>query len=109
MNNSVTQLDSHTYQIPEYKVVESGTEVIGTKNILFCRGSRIEGQAVSQDGVFDRHLLEVCKMYLSSVNKGDLQNRYTDDAINFIELALGALNKRRNERTERGVIATYNK
>ena len=101
------QVSSHVYQLPAYEVTEEGLkEVPGIHCIKFCKGSK---DAPGHSGFITDSLIEVCKMYLESVNQGDLKNMHTTAAIMDLESALWNLAERQKDRVKRGVAQTYQK
>jgi len=48
-------------------------------------------------------------MYLESVNQGDLENKFTTEAIEHLRAALWNLEERQKDRVKRGVAQTYQK
>lgn len=76
-------------------------------NIKFQKGPR--GVDGSIEGVTDQDLLEIVRDRLTAFQQGDLPSRETACALTHIEEALMWLNKRAEDRAERGVLGTYNK
>lgn len=98
-----------TYEIPIYQITENGIEDRPAFQLKLCKGNKDNLQDLNQSGMFTESLLTVCKMYLESVNTGDLANRDTSIAITHIEDAIMRIEKRANDRKNRGVQATYQK
>ncbi len=106
---------SHTYVIVKSGALpicnEKGTldfeeaDVVG--EIVFQHGPRnVPG---SVHGVLDTDLLEIVRDRLVAFNKGEFATRENAVAITKIEEALLWMNKRVEDRAERGVLGTTNK
>lgn len=90
----------HDYAIVDNCAVERA-------RIRFQKGPRNDPD--SRDGVTDQDLLEIVRDRLAAFQKGSLSSRETACALTHIEEALMWLNKRAEDRAERGVLGTYNK
>jgi len=99
--------DGATYELPVYAVTNNGIEDGGTAVITFCKGNKEDESVPRQTGFFTESLIQVAKEYLTSVNKGDMATRETSMAITKLDEALMWIDKRRQDREARGVIATY--
>lgn len=108
MIKQITRLSSHTYELPTFKITESGAEVAETVIVQFCKGDKSRPEE-GQVGFFTEYLIELCKIHLESVNQGDLKNPYTDSAISDLTSALDWLSQRQKDREARGVLQTYQK
>lgn len=108
MIKTITRLNSHTYEIPIYKITENGAEDAGIVEIDFCKGSKLEPEK-GQEGVFTESLIQLCADHLESVNIGDLENPYTTAAVAHLKTALEILDERVKDRESRGVLQTYQK
>ena len=75
--------------------------------IIFQKGPRNE--PTSQHGVTDQDLLEIVRDRLSCFVSGDMPTRETACALHHVEEALMWLNKRIEDRAERGTLGTYQK
>lgn len=102
----IKRLNSHTYELPWYRIGPDGAEDAGMEIIQFCKGSK---ENPVQEGLFTESLIELCRIHLESVNQGDLENPYTTSAINSLKGALWFLNERVEDRKLRGVLQTYQK
>lgn len=80
-------------------------DIVG--KIVFQHGPRREKESVS--GVLDNDLLEIVRDRLKAFNQGEFATRENALAITHIEEALLWLNKRVEDRAERGVLGTTNK
>ena len=106
---------SHTYVIVKSGALpicnEKGTidfeeaDVVG--EIAFQHGPRNVPESVH--GVLDTDLLEIVRDRLVAFNKGEFATRENSMAITKIEEALLWMNKRVEDRAERGVLGTTNK
>lgn len=105
---NITRLSSHTYELPVFRITENGAEVACIQPIYFCKGSK-DNPEEGQIGIFTESLIEVCKMHLESVNRGDLENPFTIQAIEHLQAALWNLQERQKDRQARGVFQTYQK
>lgn len=75
--------------------------------IYFQKGPRhIED---SRYGILDEDLLEIVRHRLQCFQKGEFATRENAIALTHIEEVLLWLNKRKEDRLERGVLGTYNK
>ena len=75
--------------------------------IQFQNGPRFEEG--SQRGVGTMDLLEICRHQLTCFQTGDMASRENAIALTHIEEALLWLNKRAEDRVDRGVLGTTNK
>lgn len=89
----------HNYKI----TTEWGTLV----DIEFQKGARNEIGSVH--GVIDSDLLEIVRDRLKCFQEGDFATRENAIALTHIEEALLWMNKRVEDRIERGVLGTMNK
>ena len=97
------------YNIPTYKVTDEGM-VDGQGFILkFCKGDKSNPETFRQEGFFTETLIQTCKEYLESVNKGEMATRETSMVITKLDEALMWISKRAEDRKLRGVQATYQK
>lgn len=80
-------------------------DIVG--KIVFQHGPRKD--ASSTHGVLDVDLLEIVRDRLKAFNQGEFATRENALAITHIEEALLWLNKRVEDRAERGVLGTTNK
>ena len=76
-------------------------------NIIFQKGPRHEPESIN--GVIDTDLLEIVRDRLTSFQKGEFATRENAIALTHIEEALLWLNKRVEDRIERGILGTTNK
>ena len=92
-------------------VLEDGTVKMNPDDIMaeigFQHGPRKEEGSVS--GVVDQDLLEMVLDRLKAFNKGEYATRENACAITHIEEALMGMNKRAEDRFERGVLGTMKK
>ncbi len=84
--------------------------------INFCKGSIADDSLLRQEGVFVEDVLEVLIHRLKAVNIGTLSSRETsititklDEARTKLEEARMWLDERKKDRTNRGVLGTYEK
>lgn len=93
-----------------YKVYSCGTEECESARVAeirFQHGARYaEG---STTGVLDSDLLEIVRDRLKAFNQGEYATRENACAITHIEEALMWMNKRAEDRAERGVLGTMQK
>jgi hypothetical protein len=75
--------------------------------IVFQKGPRKEPTSVC--GVLDSDLLEIVRDRLRCFQQGDFASRENACALTHIEEALMWMNKRAEDRAERGVLGTYGK
>lgn len=88
-------------------VVYPVEEVPPILKIQFQKGPRASEE--SRNGVLDQDLLEIVRHRLSCFQTGDFATRENACALQHIEEALMWLNKRQEDRAERGVLGTYQK
>lgn len=96
-----------TYELPRYKVTDYGIEDGGIGVITFCKGNKEDESVPRQTGFFTESLIQVAKEYLTAVNKGEMETRETTMAITKLDEALMWIDKRKQDREERGVLSTY--
>ena len=106
-----------------YEIVKAGAERVFIKtptlgydsfksedivgDIVFQHGPRAEESSVH--GVLDTDLLEIVRDRLKAFNQGEYATRENALAITHIEEALMWMNKRVEDRAERGVLGTTQK
>jgi hypothetical protein len=97
----------HQYSIidTEWNKEHGGQEVYAT--IEFQKGPRKD--PASQHGVIDTDLLEIVRHRLQCFQRGDFATRENACALTHIEEALMWMNRRVEDRIERGVLGTYGK
>ena len=76
-------------------------------DIQYQCGARNEEKSTS--GVLDQDLLEIVRHRLQCFQKGEYATRENACALTHIEEALMWMEKRTNDRAERGVLGTMNK
>ena len=77
------------------------------EEIQFQCGPRKEKS--STHGVLDTDLLEIVRDRMKSFQNGPYSSEYNKEALEHIEAALDALNRRVEDRIKRGVLGTNNK
>lgn len=99
----------HEYVVRTAGVVVSGDilEHALLANIQFQKGARNDPDAIH--GVLDSDLLEIVRDRLQAFQKGPYATRENACALTHIEEALMWMNKRAEDRAERGVLGTYQK
>lgn len=107
--NAVYQLDEpgaggacHVYMVTRADDPEAYIQ-----SIMFQHGPRKEEN--SDHGVSDQDLLEMVRDRLQAFQAGPYACRENDMALNYIELALMWMNRRVEDRIERGVLGTMGK
>ena len=108
MLEQIRQENTHSYRVPVYNVGKDGLILQGLEDIKLTRGNK-ENPEESQTGFLTQDLIKLCIMYYEDVNVGDMRTRETNLAITKLEEALLWLNKRTQDRQERGVLNTYKK
>lgn len=97
---------NHRYQIlstPDKQNPEQFVDV----TIQFQNGARREWGSML--GVIDTDLLEIVRDRLKGFQEGKFATEYNAKALEHIELALMYMNRRVEDRIERGVLGTNNK
>lgn len=98
-----------SYLLPTYEVTNNSiVDGLGSM-IHFCKGSTNDENIFKQEGMFTESLLTVVKLYLESVNVGEMKTEYTTEAIKNIQLALMWIDQRRIDRENRKILGTYQK
>lgn len=98
----------HEYAIrPIEKIVDEYGEIESFSRVLFQQGARNDPN--SRRGVLDVDLLEIVRDRLMCFQKGDYSCRENAIALTHIEEALLWMNKRVDDRAERGVLGTEEK
>lgn len=90
----------------EYTIVAADTQQI-LEHIEYQKGPRKASD--STQGVLDQDLLEIVRDRLNAFCEGPLWSYETEMALQNVEAALKWLNKRRIDRSERGVLGTMEK
>lgn len=85
-----------------YQVFKNKEKDIPLLDIHFQHGARNEVDSIS--GVLDQDLLEIVRHRLQCFQKGEFPSRESACALTHIEEALMWLNKRKEDRKERGVL-----
>lgn len=99
--------DVWTFEIPTYKVMDSGLEDAEPMLLKLCRGDKLDPLKPRQPGVFSETLIMAVKTYLEKVNVGPLATRETAMTITKLDEALMWMDKRSNDRKRREVQGTY--
>lgn len=84
-----------------------GIDKIIPHAIYFQNGARKDDNATH--GITDQDLLEIVRDRMKGFQSGDFACEYNKKALEHIEQALYWLNKRVEDRIERGVLGTYEK
>lgn len=96
----------HEYDINSAEKDESGMHPL-LQVIQFQNGARKDPAA--RHGVLDSDLLEIVRDRLSCFQQGEYATKENEMALRHIEEALMWMNKRAEDRAERGVLGTYEK
>lgn len=96
----------HEYDITSAEKDESGMRPL-LQVIQFQKGARKDPAA--RHGVLDDDLLEIVRDRLACFQAGEFATRENACALHHIEEALMWMNKRAEDRAERGVLGTYKK
>lgn len=96
---------SHSYNVYKHDENHARTDLL--LHVQFQKGPRKETDAVS--GALDTDLLEIVRDRLKSFQTGQFSCRENACALTHIEEALLWLNKRTEDRIERGVLGTNQK
>ena len=95
----------HCYHVDKANSFNAETgETVTVAEIKFQHGPRTEPTSTS--GVLDTDLLEIVRDRLQDFQKGDYSTRENAIALTHIEEALLWMNKRVEDRAERGVLGT---
>jgi hypothetical protein len=95
----------HDYEID--MMVDPETGLVFTMHLAFQKGPRNE--IGSEHGVLDTDLLEIVRDRLKCFQSGEFACRENACALTHIEEALMWMNKRVEDRAERGVLGTSEK
>ena len=95
----------HQYEIRDRMPIGDNIFAHFTAALAFQKGPRKE--FMSAHGVCDQDLLEIVRDRLTCFMFGDMPSYETDRALQHVEEALLWLNKRTEDRIERGVLGTY--
>ncbi len=90
-----------------YVIFHNGSTIYDIGAIKFQKGPR--NAPGSRDGVLDEDLLEIVRDRLASFQAGEFACHENAVALHYIEEALMWLNRRKEDRKERGVLGTYQK
>ena len=96
----------HDYGI-YFSGVDSGKTMKLMASIAFQKGARKDPE--SRHGVLDVDLLEIVRDRLRCFQAGEYACREDEEALRHVEEALMWMNKRVEDRAERGVLGTYQK
>lgn len=98
----------HTYAVQRTLFpVGEPAQTVTVAEIRFQHGARDEEGSTT--GVLDCDLLEIVRDRLKAFNQGEYATRENACAITHIEEALMWMNKRAEDRAERGVLGTMQK
>lgn len=97
------------YEVPIYSVTNVGLVDAGKTYIGFCKGNKEDEGIPRRTGFFTETLIAVAKKYLEENNIGELSSRETSMAITKLDEALMWIQKRADDRKNRGVQGTYQK
>ncbi len=97
----------HEYEVTHHGSGPSSETVVPIQYIHFQKGPRSSPE--STHGVVDQDLLEIVRDRLTAFQSGDMACRENACALTHIEEALLWLNKRVEDRIERGVLGTMEK
>ncbi len=98
----------HTYMIQRRVFpVGEAEKIVPVAEIVFQHGPRNEEGSTT--GVLDNDLLEIVRDRLKAFQTGEYATRENACAITHIEEALMWMNKRVEDRAERGVLGTIEK
>ena len=96
-------------ELPTYKLSEEGM-IDGDKSFAIPFAKGVIGDpnlfSYAQQGVFTESLIQAAILYLENVNKGELENIHTTEAIQHLKAAHGCLDARRQKRVKDGTIYT---
>ena len=95
----------HKYVVRQDKFCPHAEVVVA--EIQFQHGPR--GEEGSTNGVLDNDLLEIVRDRLKAFQQGEFATRENACALTHIEEALMWMNKRAEDRAERGVLGTNQK
>lgn len=101
---------NHKYEIYRDNLVDVVSlkhEMVNLLSVQFQNGPR-NGEG-SVDGVLDTDLLEIVRHRLKCFQEGPYSSEYNAKALEHLEIALMYLNRRVEDRIERGVLGTNNK
>lgn len=101
---------NHEYRI--YKCAEPNEDALMISpneiaSIQFQKGPRKESDSIH--GVIDGDLLEIVRDRLKSFQNGPFASEYNAEALEHVEAALDALNRRVEDRIARNVLGTNTK
>lgn len=97
---------NHTYRITPNGCDEAG-DGYPSQDIFFQNGPRKSPDSIH--GVLDTDILEIVRDRLKSFQAGEFSCRENACALTHIEEALMWMNRRVEDRAERGVLGTNNK
>ena len=100
-------IEGAEYLLPTYFINENGIQDGEGHVIRFCKGDKSNPAMFRQEGYFTESLIQVAKEYLGAVNIGAMATRETSMVITKLDEALMWINKRSQDRIDRGVQATY--
>lgn len=107
--NIVVLKEKATYEVPVFEVTNDGLQQAGVFELHFCKGNKEDPTVFRQEGFFTETLIAAAKKYLEENNVGELASRETSMAITKLDEALMWIQKRADDRKDRGVQGTYRK
>lgn len=109
------ELLNHVYAIDEpsigganhkYEIKKADSDTV-LATIQFQEGPRKEEDSIS--GILDGDLLEIVRDRMRNFQQGEFSNEYNRVALEHVERALDALNRRVEDRIRRNVLGTNTK
>lgn len=98
-----------TYILPYYKVTEEGLTDAGVVQFKFVKGAKDDPRVFRQEGFVTETIVVTLKKFLEENNVGDLKDEYTPKMIEKFGEILELIDKRAEDRRNRGVQGTYKK
>lgn len=105
----ITVIAKSSYNVPLFGVDSNGLYHAEDYRIDFCKGNKEDPAVRRQVGFFTETLIATAKKYLEENNVGDLASVETGIVIQKLEDVLFLINKRSQDRKNRGVQGTHQK
>jgi hypothetical protein len=108
MKPLAADFEKSKFILPTFRVTANGLEGAGELLIQFVKGNKADENAYRQDGITTETLLEMMvqyQAYLCSL----IPSAQGSEALQYLQAALDCTQRRTADRTERGVVGTYEK
>jgi hypothetical protein len=108
MKPIAADLEKGQFMLPIFSVTENGLQPASTHLLRFVKGNKADENAYRQDGLTTETLLEMLVQYQAHLCSL-IPSAQGSEALQYLQAALACIQRRTADRTERGVLGTYEK